>query len=108
MFAAFIMLCWLALPIASCSWDAWNDTPISQWDPKANNENVGQADKGHLEEGRGFFDKLGTSVKGCYRKTPLFDQEPWKNNLLYAFLGISALAYVLAKWQAQKNERYVR
>jgi hypothetical protein len=106
-FAAFVMLCWLAMPIASCSWDAWNDTPISDdWDPKA--ANVSKADKDRLSEGRGFFDKLGDSVHGCYKKTPLFGQEPWKNNLLYTFLGVGVLAYVLAKWQAQRNKSYVK
>lgn len=102
------MLCWLAMPIASCAWDAWNDTPISDWDPKAKGEGVGQTDKGHLEEGRGFFEKLSDSVHGCYKKTPLFGQEPWKNNLLYTFAGVGVLAYALAKWQAKRNKTYVR
>jgi len=106
-FAAFIMLCWLAMPIASCSWDAWNDTPMGDWDPK-NGEGVGQADKGHLDEGRGFFEKLSDAVHRCYKKTQLFGQEPWKNNLLYTFLGVGALAYGLHKWQTQKNKTYVR
>jgi len=97
------MLCWLAAPIVACSWHAWNDTPISEMDPAAG---VGKTDQQRVDQSKGFFDKLGDSVHSCYRKTPLFDQEPWKTNLLYTFIGVAVVAYGLHRWQNRRNRTY--
>ena len=100
---AIVMLCWLAAPIVACSWDAWNATPISAMDPAAG---VSQADQQRVEQRDSFFDKLGSSVKQCWAKTPLLDQEPWKTNLLYTFAGVAVLAFGLHRWQNRRTNTY--
>jgi len=100
---AIVMLCWLAAPIVACSWDAWNATPISSMDPAAG---LSQADQQRVDQSKGFFDKLGSSVKQCWAKTPLLDQEPWKTNLLYTFAGVAVLAFGLHRWQNRRTNTY--
>jgi hypothetical protein len=95
---AIVMLLWLLAPVASCSFDAFRDTPISEYD--ANKSNVSEADRDRVRKGEGFFRTLGRSVAYCYERTPLTGQESWKDTLLFCFAGAALVAFVLGRLSA--------
>ncbi len=103
---AIVMVVWLLVPTVRCSWRAFRDTPISAMDPAA--EHVGQADRARLEHGKGFVDDVTTSVKACYAKTPLLDQEEWKTDLLFALVALAIVAGAVARYEARKKRTYIR
>ena len=87
----FVMLGWLLLPVASCSIDAFRDTPLSEAQPHG----TPAAD---ADDEPGFFTKVGRATKVCYARTPLLGQETWKTYLLFGFAGAVVLAAALARW----------
>jgi hypothetical protein len=103
---ALVMFVWLMWPVVTCSWDAYQATPITETDMNAHKAEPGEVDNSRLHEGEGFFAKLGRSMKQCYAKTPLFGQEEWKSNLLLTFIGAGVLAFAIGKITARKNRSY--
>ncbi len=99
---AIAMVVWLVVPVASCSWHAFRDTPLGELDPNA----PAQTDKSRVDAGRGFWDELGTATEACYAKTPLLGQEPWKTSLLFAFVAIGAAAWAMGRITS-KRQPYV-
>jgi hypothetical protein len=99
-----VMLLWLLAPVVKCSWIAFRDTPIGEVDEDTNMP--GQADKQRIEEGTGFFDRWGIAIKGCYRKTPLLGQEPWKKDVLFGFAGMMALAWSIDYYERRRKRTY--
>jgi hypothetical protein len=91
-------------PTVKCSFKAFEDTPIS--DVESNN--VADADKERVQQGTGFWSKWGHEMKVCYRQKPLLGQEPWKNYLLFAFLGIGALAWSLDRIEKRRRRTFDR
>lgn len=85
----FLMLGWLLLPVASCSIDAFRDTPLPEAQPHGSETDPDEP---------GFFTKVGRATKACYAKTPLLGQEDWKTYLLFGFAGVAVLAAGLARW----------
>ena len=90
-----VMLLWLMVPVAKCSWHAFKDEPLGEVD--AETANPGQADNQRVEEGAGFFARWGHAIKGCYKLTPLFGQEQWKGYLLVGFGSAAALCWILGR-----------
>lgn len=85
----FVMLVWLMVPVARCSYRWFRDTPLAAVD----DETPGQADKDRVHKGEDFASGFVGSVKRCYSKTPLLDQD-WKSTLLIAF-AIGGVAFTL-------------
>lgn len=98
-----VMLLWLLGPVAKCSWYAFRDTPIGEVDE---NDVPGQSDKERVEQGTGFFSRWGVAVKGCYRQTPLFGQEPWKGKLLVGFGAVTLIAWSIGYYERRKKRTY--
>jgi hypothetical protein len=99
LFGVFAMLCWLLFPTAKCSFAAFRDTPLSEAQPSAD---------GPQPEEPGFVSKLGTSIKYCYRQTPLLGQEDWKSFLLFGFGAGAVIAGVLAHLEARRKRTFDR
>jgi hypothetical protein len=98
---AFLMLGWLMLPVAKCSFEAFRDTPLSEAQPTADpNEPTAPP------EAPGFFGKLGGAIKGCYRETPLLGQEDWKSFLLFGFAAGALIAGVVAHLEARRKRTF--
>ena len=103
-FLAIAMVIWLMVPTAKCSFRAFQDTPISDVD----SENAADADKERVQQGTGFWAKWTGAVKGCYREKPLLGQEDWKKYLLFAFVGLGALAWSLDRYEKRRRRTYDR
>ena len=101
----FVMFAWLMLPVAKCSFAAFRDTPLPEAQPHSDTSSPAEPGAEPAEE-PGFFSKLGTSMKVCYNRTPLFGQEEWKHYLLVTFAGLAVLAGTLAWWEAGKKRSY--
>ena len=75
-----VMVVWLMVPVARCSYRAFRDTPLTS----IADDSPDQADKERVHKGEDFASGFAGSVKQCYLRTPLLDQE-WKSQLLLAF-----------------------
>lgn len=93
------MLIWLLAPTARCSYAAFRDTPLDEAQPHAMPGST-QADDAPPEE-PGFFDKLGTAVHACYRRTPILGQEEWKRDLLIGLAAATVLAWAIARFEGR-------
>lgn len=102
--ATIVMFCWLMLPVAKCSIDAFRDTPLPAATP--HDETAPAAPDGTTEEEPGFFSKLSDGCRICYARTPLFGQEAWKHDLLVVFAGLTVFAYVMAYLDASKKRSF--
>ena len=69
---AVVMFVWLLVPVVTCTYDVFRDTPLGEVDSTAAPAN---ADKDRVLEGEGFWTKLTTGAKICYRRTPLLGQQ---------------------------------
>lgn len=99
---AIAMVLWLLAPVAACSWRAFRETPISDYDADKTGDAAGQADADRVKQGQGFWDKLTSSVGTCYARTPLLGQEDWKSALLFVFAGAAAVAWGLARYEERR------
>ena len=88
-----VMLVWLAIPTAKCSYAAFRDTPLTEYDRPP--DDPSQADRTRVDEGKDFADSLGHAIKYCYKRTPLFGQEDWKGDLLVGFAFVSVLGWAM-------------
>jgi hypothetical protein len=93
------MVVWLMAPVARCSFQAFRDTPIGE----VESDQPSDSDAKRVEEGRGFFERLGSEAKVCYRRTPLFGQESWKSGLLLGFAALTALGWLIGKWEKRRK-----
>lgn len=100
---AFVMLVWSLAPVVRCSWTAFRDTPIGEVDTGAD---PSQADSGRVAKGQGFWNGFTWSVKQCYRRTPLFGQEPWKHQLLVGFAVGTVLAWIAADLASRRRKTF--
>ena len=100
MFGAIVMVLWLLVPTAKCSWAAFRDEPLTEATP--------HGDGVERTEEPSFFSRWGTAIKGCYAQTPLLGQEAWKRNVLFALAGIGVLAFGLAEWERRRKRTYDR
>jgi hypothetical protein len=101
--ATLAMMIWLLAPVIHCSWVAFRDTPISEYDEA--NADPSRADEHRLQEGEGFFTKVKSATRQCYRKTPLLGQEVWKRNVLFVLLAGTLLCFVMARVRAHQRRR---
>ncbi|MEO6774429.1 MAG: hypothetical protein ABI467_15665 [Kofleriaceae bacterium] len=93
-----VMLVWLAAPAAKCSFVAFRDIPLSDYDTAP--DDPGHADRVRVEEGKSFFASWMHAIGYCYRQTPLLGQQPWKDDLL---LGLSCMTVL--GWSLHRLER---
>jgi hypothetical protein len=102
---ALLMVGWLLLPTAKCSFQAFRDTPLTETGPHydPNNPNVPAEEE---EEEPGFFSKLGSSISSCYAKTPLFGQEDWKEYLLIGFASAWLLLWTVVFIDDRKRKTF--
>lgn len=98
-----VMLLWLLAPVATCSWQAFRDTPIGE---VAEGEAPAQADRERVEQGTGFFSRWGSATAGCYRQRPLFGQERWKGHLLVGFGVLTVLGWTLGWWERRRKRTF--
>ena len=98
-----VMLLWLLAPVARCSWVAFRDTPISDYD--AERIHPSEADRDRIKQGEGFFDSLRRSTAYCYELTPLFGQEAWKENLMLSFAAATLVTWLLARITIWRERR---
>lgn len=97
---AIVMVIWLLVPVARCSFTAFRSTPLNESDAPVD---PNAADKARLEEGRGFLDRWTRQVGVCYDAKPLFGQEAWKSDVMLAFAATSALAFVFARMTKRRS-----
>lgn len=103
----FVMVGWLMWPVATCSFDAFRETPLPAATPHDGQSVDGQVpDAEAVEEEPGFFSKLGGSIAACYRRTPLFGQEDYKTYLLVGFAALTVIAYAFAYHEAGKRRTF--
>ena len=88
-----VMLVWLAAPTAKCSYAAFRDIPLTEYD--APPDDPSSADRQRVDEGKDFFGSWMHSIKYCYKRTPLLGQEPWKGDLLLGFTFVTVLGWAL-------------
>ncbi len=94
-----VMLVWLLVPVATCSWRAFRDTPLGEMDPNA----PAQTDKSRVDAGKGFWDELGTATHACYAKTPLLGQEAWKTSLLFTFAAVGVAGWAMGRVTSKRR-----
>jgi hypothetical protein len=97
---AIVMVIWLLVPFAKCSFDAFAATPLPQATPHAGEPPVDAPDPDE-----GFFSKLGRAVKVCYKRDPLVWQEDWQHYVLALCLGVIAIATVALYFERGKASR---
>jgi hypothetical protein len=102
---AFVMLLWLLVPVARCSYHAFRDTPIGEVDP---NNAPNEADADRIQEGKGFVGKVWSGTKKCYAQTPLLGQERWKSTLLILFAGLSLSAYFVYRIEVRRKRTFIK
>jgi hypothetical protein len=100
---AIAMGIWLMVPTVRCSSDAFRETPIGE-----TTENVQQVDKDRVKQGAGFWDRLGTGVKACYRAHPPLSQERWKRNVFFGLLVLMAVAWVIDLIEKRRKRSYAK
>jgi len=93
-----VMLSWLAYPTARCSYAAFRDIPLTEYDRPPDDPNA--ADQTRVDQGKEFAGSWLDSIKACYKRTPITGQEPWKTDLLIGF----AFVWILG-WGVHKLER---
>jgi hypothetical protein len=86
-----VMTVWLLTPAARCSYAAFRDTPLTEYDAPPGDP--ADADKKRVDEGKDFAGTWWDSAKTCYRRTPLMGQEPWKADLLLGFAFVTVLGW---------------
>jgi hypothetical protein len=96
-----VMLVWLAMPTAKCSYAAFRDIPLSDYD--APPEDPSSADRARVEEGKSFFGSWMHSIKYCYKQTPVMGQEPWKADLLIGFSFVTVLGWAMHGLERRKK-----
>ena len=93
-----VMTVWLMMPTARCSYAAFRDTPLTEYDaPPGDPANPASADKTRVDEGKDFAGTWVHSVKACYQRAPLFGQEPWKGDLLIGFAFVTVLGWAITR-----------
>lgn len=98
-----VMLVWLLAPVARCSWVAFRDTPLSEYD--AGRVTLSETERARIKQDQSFFDSLAISVEYCYRRTPIMGQEPWKGSLLLAFAVAALAAGIVARITTRRDHR---
>jgi hypothetical protein len=97
--AAFVMVLWLLVPVARCSYDAFRDIPLSD---DTHPVEITDADKNRVDSGKSFFGDWMHAIKFCYARTPLLEQEPWKSDLMISFAALALLGFGLDAWGRRK------
>jgi len=87
---SIVMAIWLLAPTVKCSFKAFEDTPIGDVD-----SDISQTDKDRVQQGTGFWSRWGGAMKECYREHRMLEQEWWKRDLLFLFLGLGVLSWTL-------------
>lgn len=103
MIAALGLVLWLLVPVAKCSYAEFRDTPLGEVDPEGTGQ-PGQGDKERVKKGAGFFGHMSDAIGECYAATPLLGQEAWKRELMFALLGVGALAGLIG-WQQGRSKK---
>jgi hypothetical protein len=99
---SIVMVLWLLWPTTKCSWSAFKAEPLEEAQPISD----GERDNRPVE--RGFFERWGSAIKGCYARTPLLGQEKWKRNVLFALAGLSLATYGIARYERRRKTGYDR
>jgi len=100
---AVVMLLWLLAPVAKCSYAAFRDTPLTEYDaPPAD---PASADRHRVEEGKSFAGNWIDSVRTCYVRTPLLGQEDWKGDLLIGCIFVTVLGWLLHGRERRRHNR---
>jgi len=86
-----VMLSWLAYPTARCSYAAFRDIPLTEYDRPPDDPNA--ADQTRVDQGKEFAGSWLDSIKACYKRTPIMGQEPWKTDLLIGFTFVWILGW---------------
>jgi hypothetical protein len=86
-----VMTVWLLMPAARCSYAAFRDTPLTEYDAPPGDP--ADADKTRVDEGKDFAGSWWQAVKTCYDRTPLLGQEAWKADVWLGFAFVSVLGW---------------
>ena len=97
-----VMLSWLAYPTARCSYRAFRDIPLTEYDRPPDDPNA--ADQTRVDQGKEFAGSWLDSIKACYKRTPITGQEPWKTDLLIGFTFVWLLGGVV-HWFERSGKR---
>ena len=98
---AIAMTVWMMVPVARCSYRAFRDTPLTSVD----DDSPGQADKERVDKGEGFASSFASSVKRCYLRTPLLDQE-WKSQVLLALVAAGVATSIVHRVRAHRRKTF--
>jgi hypothetical protein len=98
-----VMVLWLLAPVAKCSYAAFRDTPLTEYDaPPAD---PADADRKRVEDGKDFAGSLVHAVRACYARTPLFGQEDWKGDALIGLIFLSVLGWLVHGHERRRHNR---
>lgn len=100
---SILMGIWLLVPTVRCSVDVFRDAPIGE-----TTTDVAQADKDRVKQGTGFWEKLGSGVKSCYRAHPPLSQERWKRNVLFGLLAVMTVAWLIDRIEKRRKRTYAK
>jgi hypothetical protein len=100
---AIVMCLWLLAPVAKCSYYAFRDIPLDENDTAPIDPT--KADQQRVDDGKNFVGGWVQETKYCYRRTPLLDQEPWKTNVLFGFVGVAVLGFTLHRLRKPSRPR---
>ena len=98
-----VMVLWLLAPTAKCSYAAFRDTPLTEYD--APPDDPANADKHRVEQGKDFAGGWIDAVRACYARTPLFGQEDWKGDLLIGCMFVSVLGWAVHRRERARKHR---
>ena len=98
-----VMLVWLLAPVARCSFASFRDTPLSDADSAT--ARPADADKDRVKGGQSFLFTMIHDTQSCYRRTPLFGQQPWKGNLLVAFSAGMILTWSIGRLTGRRRRK---
>jgi hypothetical protein len=98
---AIAMTVWMMVPVARCSYRAFRDTPLTSVD----DDSPGQVDKERVHEGKSFASSFAGSVKQCYLRTPLLDQE-WKSQVLLALVAAGVTTSIVHRVLAHRRKTF--
>lgn len=101
---AVVMGIWLMVPTVKCSATAFRETPIGETDSSS----AAQVDKDRVKEGAGFWSRLGSGVKRCYRAHPPLEQERWKRHVLLGLLALMAVTFVIDRIDKGRKRTYAK
>lgn len=103
LFLSIVMGIWLMVPTVRCTAAVFRDAPIGD-----TTTDVQHLDKDRVKQGQGFWVRLGSGAKACYRAHPPLSQERWKRNVLFGLLALMAVTWMIDRIEKRRKRTYAK